>query len=96
MNFRWDKNKDLLNKEKYDVTFTEAKRVLKDPFHISMIKRRFDNFNERWVSIGATYENIVVVGYDYIIGGRGEEVVQIHTARKATLRERSIYEWIRI
>ncbi len=66
-----------------------------DPLHISVLDKRFDYFEERWITIGATHEGrLIVLGHMYTIAGKGEETMRIMTAREATKKEREKYESI--
>jgi uncharacterized DUF497 family protein len=69
--------------------------VFADPLHISVLDKRFDYFEERWITIGATREGrLIVLGHLYTIAGEGKETIRIITAREATKKEREKYESI--
>jgi uncharacterized DUF497 family protein len=51
MKFRWDENKNAINKAKHGISFETAKLVFNDPFHIS-IQDRHENGEERWQTLG--------------------------------------------
>ena len=95
MNVEWDRRKDLLNTEKHGVSFTDASKVIEDPFHISILVRRCGYFDEIWVSLGYARAGIIVVGHSYKIAGRGEGCMKIYSARVANPKEREEYERIR-
>jgi uncharacterized protein len=95
MNFRWDEKEDISNTVKYGVSFAEAMEILKDPFHLSILSKRFGYLDERWVSMGSSRKKIIVVCHQYIVENRGEEHIEIHSARKATKKERQSYERIK-
>lgn len=93
MHFEWDENKNKENIKKHGVSFQDAQEVFDDPFHLSLLDKRFDYFDERWITIGITKgQQIVVVGHLYYFDERGEEIVRIITARKGTKKERENYE----
>jgi uncharacterized protein len=55
--------------------------------------KRFDYFEERWITIGSTKsKRILVIGHLYYLKEDGEEVIRIVTARGATKKEREQYE----
>jgi hypothetical protein len=96
MHFEWDENKDRENIKKHGISFQEAQDIFDDPFHLSVLDKRFDYFEERWVTIGSTKEGrVIVTGHLYYLTERGEEVIRIITARKATKKEKEKYESIR-
>ena len=95
MMFEWDEEKDGANKKKHGVSFKEAQEIFEDPFHLSVLDKRFDYLDERWISIGNTRrERVIVVGHLYRIDESGTEIFRIITARKATEKERERYEKI--
>ena len=95
MKFEWDKNKDLLNRKNHGVSFHEAEAIFEDPFHLSVLDRRFDYLEERWMTLGETKSGkLIVAGHIYLMDDDGTELVRIITARKATTKERQRYEKI--
>jgi len=97
MRFEWDEYKNKENIKRHGFSFEEAKDVFDDPFHISILDKRFDYFEERWITIGAAKERkIIVIGHLYYITEDGNEIIRIVTARKATKKEREEYEDIGI
>jgi uncharacterized DUF497 family protein len=92
MNIAWDENKNRENIRKHGVSFKEAGEIFNDPLHISVLDKRFDYYEERWITIGATKKGaFLVVGHLYSVT-QVDEVIRIITARKATKRERELYE----
>ena len=91
MRFAWDEAKNRANKVKHGVSFELAKLVFDDPLHLSL-PDRYEQDEERWRTIGlvGTVELLLVV-HTYV-EQNGEEIVRIISARKATRRERAIYE----
>ena len=93
MHFEWDERKNKDNIKKHGISFQNAQKVFDDPFHLSLLDRRFDYFEERWITIGVTEgQQLVVVGHLYYFSESGEEVIRIITARKGTKIEREHYE----
>lgn len=92
MKFEWDEPKNRANIEKHQISFEEAKEVFEDPLHIAKLDCRFSYFEERWITIGSTQnENILVVA-NIFFDDDGEEIIRIISARKATSKERDFYE----
>lgn len=90
----WDKNKNASNIKKHGISFDDAAEVFDDPLHISVLDKRFDYFEERWITIGLSKKGtILVVGHLYSLTS-GEETLRVITALKATKKERVQYEKI--
>ena len=92
MRFEWDDNKNLTNILKHGISFEEAVLVFDDPFHISKLDKRFSYYEERWITLGQTKNNRLVVAIHLYFDSDEEEVVRIISARKATANERNQYE----
>ena len=92
MKFEWSEKKNILNIQKHNISFEEAKEVFLDPFHISKLDHRFDYFEERWITLGKTTQNKVIVVANIFFDKNGEEIIRIISARKANQKERSFYE----
>jgi uncharacterized protein len=90
--FIWDERKNKLNKNKHSVDFDLAKHIFEDSQAVSWLDVRFHNYNEeRWVTIGRVYDEIMVVAHTYKSEKYGQEVIRIISARKASKKERKYY-----
>ncbi len=91
MVFEWDERKNSRNRAKHHVSFEAATLVFEDPHAITMLDR-VEEREERWQTWG-TADGIVVllVVHTHREEG-GEEHIRMISARKATPRERNIYE----
>lgn len=80
MQLEWDVNKAELNRKNHGVSFDETATIFGDPDHSQQ--------EDRFVTIGLSklYNTLVVV-HTY----RGD-MVRIISARRATAKERRIYE----
>jgi len=87
----WDAAKSRANKAKHGVTFELAKRVFDDPLHLS-VPDRHEHGEERWRTIGLVGAVTLLVVIHTYVEHNGEEAVRIISARKATTRERALYE----
>ncbi|HDQ14994.1 MAG TPA: hypothetical protein ENN41_09310 [Sediminispirochaeta sp.] len=94
MKIEWDHNKDLKNRRKHKISFSTAAEVFEDPLHISILDKRFSYFEERWITIGATENFILIVVAHNVFSEDGEEIIRIISAREATNYERRQYEQI--
>ena len=92
MHFEWDEDKSVSNYDKHGVTFQEAREIFNDPLHISYLDHRFSYFEERWISLGATDDQKILVVANLFFTDDGEEIIRIISARKANPKERSFYE----
>jgi len=90
--FEWSDEKNQLNIKKHGVSFEEAKEVFLDPLHISKLDHRFNYLEERWITLGATSENKILVVANMFFDENGEETIRIISARKANQKERIFYE----
>ena len=92
MKFEWSKTKNSSNIEKHQVSFEEAREVFEDPMHISKLDHRFDYFEERWITLGFTSKDKILVVANMFFDEHGEEIIRIISARKANQNERTFYE----
>jgi len=84
MQFEWDPDKDLANQAKHGVSFEEASELLSgggDYLEIYDAEHSIDE--DRFIGIGATSLGVLVVVYTE----RGDEIVRVVSARKATPAE---------
>lgn len=91
MRFEWDDKKNLANHRKHRVSFETATLVFEDPHAISVLER-VEEGEERWQTVGMAREVLVMFVAHRYRESDGEEVVRIISARKATPRERNMYE----
>jgi uncharacterized DUF497 family protein len=86
MSYQWDPNKAKSNLKKHNISFADAVGVFEDENAITI---EDENENEsRFITIGRDFlRRILVVVYTF----RGM-IIRIISARKATARERKIYE----
>ena len=91
MRFEWDEKKNLANRRKHRVSFETATLVFEDPHAISVLER-IEEGEERWQTVGMAGGVLVMFVAHTYRESDGEEVVRVISARKATPRERSMYE----
>jgi len=92
MQFEWDENKNRINQEKHGISFEEAEEVFDDALQIAKLEHRFNYFEERWITLGATKKEKLLVVANLFFTDEGEEIIRIISARKANNKEREIYE----
>ena len=91
MRFVWDEGKSRTNRAKHKVSFETAKLVFEDPFALS-IQDRIVEGEQRWQTLGLVGGVVVLLVAHICAEEDGEEVIRIVSARKATPRERMLYE----
>ncbi|ARE80324.1 BrnT family toxin [Campylobacter helveticus] len=94
MKFEWDEEKNKTNQIKYGISFDVAREIFDDPFTLSFLDERFNYLEERWISIGQSKNDKIIVVAHLFYNEKGEEIIRIISARKATQKERKAYEKI--
>ncbi|MEA3492253.1 MAG: BrnT family toxin [Campylobacterota bacterium] len=92
MKFEWDEKKNIINQEKYAISFEEAQEVFNDPLQISKLDHRFNYFEERWITVGSIKKYQILVVANMFFSDEGEEIIRIISARKANTKEKISYE----
>ncbi len=92
MDFEWDAEKALINRQKHGVSFEVAVRVFLDQNRLELYDDIEDHIEERWKTIGMVDPVVLVVVYTQ----RGSETqrIRIISARKANEKERKQYSQI--
>jgi uncharacterized DUF497 family protein len=84
MSYEWDPNKAKANYKKHGVKFADAAGVFEDENAITIE----DEKEDRFITIGMDFlSRLLVVVYTF-----RDIVIRIISARKATARERKMYE----
>ena len=93
MHFDWDPTKDALNRVKHGIGFDEAKDVFAPGSHrLDLDDDAHSDDEIRSRAIGPVARGVLFVVFNH----RDGDVVRIISARRATARERRLYEdWIR-
>jgi uncharacterized protein len=91
MLFEWDRSKAETNKRKHGVTFEVAMQVFSDPFALAQQDRVEEN-ESRWQTIGMVAEVVILLVAHTVQDDEQEEVIRIISARRATRKERTLYE----
>ena len=60
--------------------------------HISKLDHRLDCFEERWITLGTTTKDQILVVVNMFFDENGEEIIRIISARRANKKERIFYE----
>jgi len=91
MRLEWDDRKNRQNRRKHGISFEIAQEVFNDPFCLTISDRIVGGEERCWTIDRVVALAIVVVAHT-TRDDRGEEVIRILSARKATPRERRFYE----
>jgi uncharacterized DUF497 family protein len=87
MKFEWDELKNRANIQKHGVNFKDAVFVFSD--HLALnIPDEFAEDEERWLLLGMNLkQQILLVVHTF----RGNDIIRIISARKATQKEKATY-----
>ena len=89
LQFEWDEDKAVSNLRKHGVSFDEASTVFADPLAVLFDDEEHSDDEIREIAIGRTIlQQWVLVFFTE----RGEDLIRIISARKATKRERRDHE----
>ena len=88
MQFEWDPNKATNNIAKHEISFNEASTVFADPLSLTFSDPDHSRSEDRYVTIGESMQrNLLIISHT-----DRDQRIRIISARKATRRERRIYE----
>ena len=91
MKFEWDSEKEKANSRKHKITFSEACYVFADKYMLTLYDEEHSVNEDRWVTIGQSLNNKILVVIHTYREIKGEEAVRIISARKATNHEKEQY-----
>ena len=86
--FEWDETKARENLKKHKVGFDEGKTIFNDPFLLTFPDIDTSDAEERYVNIGLSVRDRVLV----LIHTERQGRIRIISCRKASARERRHYE----
>ncbi len=88
LTFEWDEHKAVINEQKHDVTFDEAKTVFGDPDALTIFDDQHSLVEDRFLTIGRSHRTRVLV----VVYTERDPNIRLISARRATLSERRQYE----
>jgi uncharacterized protein len=88
MEFEWDEDKAADNAKKHKVTFGEAATVFGDTLSLTFADPDHSRHEDRWITIGTSDRDRVLI----VSHTDRDDRIRIISARKATRRERKVYE----
>jgi uncharacterized DUF497 family protein len=92
MKFEWDRKKERKNIKKHGVTFEQASYVFADSFALSRYDEEHSDEEERWVLLGKSLNEIILLVVHTFRDNEDNEFVRIISARKANKKEEKIYK----
>ncbi len=91
-NFEWDPIKARINERKHGVRFEDAATVFKDPGALTLFDTKYDEAEERWITMGMIGTMcICVVHHTFREAFEERILIRIFSARKATKKEQQQY-----
>ena len=91
MKFEWDTKKEKTNIQKHGISFEQACYVFADPFALNKYDDEHSHEEDRWILLGKSLNEIVLVVVHTFSDDDGIELVRIISARKAKKREKQAY-----
>ena len=92
MKFEWDRKKESINIKKHGVNFEQASYVFADPFALTQYDEEHSEKEERWVLLGKSLNQTILLVVHTFRDKEGKEFVRIISARKATKKEEKTYK----
>jgi len=93
MIFEWDIDKNISNVKKHGITFEEAQSIFDDLSAIIFEDDRFVYGESRYIIIGQIYlETLNKYTLGIVVYTEREATIRIISARKASKKERKLYE----
>jgi len=89
--FEWDPEKEKANRKKHGVGFVEAGYIFADESLLTLFDDDHSNDEDRWITIGRTTDNKILVVAHTFRDGKDEETIRLISARKAFKHEERQY-----
>jgi len=95
LRFEWDPVKARTNQRKHGVSFEDAMHVFEDSFALFEPDRADGGGEVRWRAVGVAGGAAVLLVAHTVQEEGGDEIVRLISARRATRKERRLYEQTR-
>ncbi len=92
MKFEWDERKEKINIQKHGISFEQASYVFSDPFALNKYDDEHSNEEDRWIILGKSMNETILVIVHTFRNEDGMEFVRIISARKAVKKEQQAYQ----
>jgi len=86
--FEWHEAKANENLRKHRISFEQAKTIFNDPFLLTFPDDVHSDEEERFINIGRSSKGDILI----VIHTERDGTIRIISSRRATVRERNIYE----
>ncbi len=90
--FAWDIAKAEANIVRHGITFEEAATTWLDPLAVERLDEEHSDTEDRWLRLGWTLRGALLVVWSTEREMKSRTVIRIIGARRATRRERDLYE----
>ncbi len=91
--FEWDLSKARSNLRKHKVSFEEAKSVFEDESLVTYADESHSEREERYISIGkSSIDRMLLVVHTEVDDADSRIIIRIISSRRATAKERLVYE----
>jgi uncharacterized DUF497 family protein len=80
------------NIKKHGISFEQASCVFADPFALDKFDEDHSHLEERWLLLGKSLNEVILVVVHTFTTDDGVEIVRIISARKATRKETQTYQ----
>ncbi len=88
LTFEWDEEKAYKNLKKHQMSFHEGATVFDDPAIATLYDSAHSEDEDRYISLGQSHQGRLLV----ISDTQRDECIRLISCRKATRRERKMYE----
>ena len=88
MKFEWDPQKEIKNRKKHGVSFEEASYVFADKFALSIFDEEHSEEEERWILLGKSLNEVILVVVHTFRNERNEEIVKSLVQEKRLQRKK--------
>ncbi|ELS05609.1 hypothetical protein Xen7305DRAFT_00053570 [Xenococcus sp. PCC 7305] len=93
MEFEWNENKNQSNITKHGIDFQQATKIFDDPNLLTYEDRRFSHGESREISLGklllTTQQQVIIA---IVVHTNRDGIIRLISARKASKKERKLYE----
>lgn len=91
MKFSWDEKKEVANRRKHKINFSEACLVFADKYALNLFDEKHSVDEDRWITMGQTPNGLILIVVHTYQSVENVEFVRIISARKATKKEMRQY-----
>lgn len=86
------RHREEFNIKQHGITFEQASYVFADPFALSRYDDEHSEDEDRWILLGKSLSETIIVVFHTFRDNDGVEYVRIISARRATRKEKQAYK----